>query len=202
MKAKTHAYWKNHFSTIGIVGMNECCMNFLGKGIITQEGKKFAEEVLDFMRAELEEYQIKSGNMYNLEATPAEGTSYRLAKLDKECHTGCCFSNGDEVPMYTNSSQLPVNATDDIWELISHQESLQAKYTGGTVVHTFVGEKISDPEATKQFIKRVFEQTAIPYLTITPTFSVCPTHGYLSGEHKYCPKCDEAILSKKNGGTK
>ena len=180
----------NHFSTIGISGMNECLLNFMGKDITTEEGKNFAEEVLEFMRDRLSEYQEKTGDLYNLEATPAESTSYRLAKHDRE-HYPDIISSGEADPYYTNSSQLPVNFTADIFEALDHQESLQTKYTGGTMFHGFIGEALDDWESCRNLVKAMSYNYKIPFFTISPTFSVCPVHGYLSGEHFHCPKCKE-----------
>jgi len=194
-------YWKNHFNTIGINGMNEAALNFLGKDkhIATPEGLEFAKEVLDFMRDRLMTYQNETNNLYNLEATPAEGTAYRFAKKDKQMCPGIICANeeaylkGTAVPYYTNSTHLPVGHTDDIFEALELQDGLQTRYTGGTVLHGFIGEKLQSGEATKQLVKKIAERFHLPYYTITPTFSVCPKHGYLSGEHYYCPKCDEEI---------
>ncbi|MBS3073408.1 ribonucleoside triphosphate reductase [Candidatus Pacearchaeota archaeon] len=191
----------HHFSTIGLVGMNECLMNFFGKEtqIYTQKGKEFAQKVLDYMREILKRYQEETGHLYNLEATPAEGTSYRLAKIDKEKYPEI-LTQGKNDPYYTNSTQLPVNYTGDIFEALELQDSLQTRYTGGTVLHGFMGEKISDPKICKELVKRIAYNFRLPYFTITPTFSVCPTHGYLNGEHEYCPICDEDIIKKVNQG--
>ena len=176
----------NHFATIGLVGMNECLLNFMKKDILSEEGKELAEEVLDFMREKLQSYQEETGNIYNLEATPAEGTSYRLARIDKMKFPNI-IAAGEDEPYYTNSSQLPVGCTDDIFEALDVQESLQAKYTGGTVFHTFLGERVNDVEACKKLVKKIAHTYKIPYFTITPTFSVCPVHGYIQGEHYQCP---------------
>ncbi|WP_107689643.1 ribonucleoside triphosphate reductase [Coprothermobacter proteolyticus] len=187
-------YWKNHFSTIGLIGMNEACLNLLGTDIGSEEGHRFALKTLDFMRERLIQYQEETSNNYNLEATPAEGTSYRLAKIDKEkypdivCANEAHWKEGAE-PFYTNSTQLPVNYTDDIFEALDLQDELQTKYTGGTVMHLFVGERISDPRTVKLLVKRICEKYRLPYFTVTPTFSICPNHGYLSGEHDKCPEC-------------
>jgi len=187
-------YWKNHFSTIGLIGMNEACLNLLGTDIGSEEGHQFALKTLDFMRERLIQYQEETSNNYNLEATPAEGTSYRLAKIDKEkypdivCANEAHWKEGAE-PFYTNSTQLPVNYTDDVFEALDLQDELQTKYTGGTVMHLFVGERISDSSVVKALVKRICEQYKLPYFTITPTFSICPNHGYLSGEHHQCPEC-------------
>jgi len=196
IKARTDQYWKNHFSTIGIVGMNEACLNFMGQDIGTKEGKQFALDVMDYLRSELSEIQDETGDIYNLEATPAEGTAYRLAMLDKKRFPGiCCFNednyrNDNEEPFYTNSTQLPVNYTDDIVETLTLQDELQTKYTGGTVLHLFLGEEVKDIEVTKSLVKKVAGNFRLPYFTVTPTFSVCPSHGYISGEHATCDKCD------------
>ena len=188
----TRRYLKNlnnHFSTIGICGMNECLLNFLGKDITVKEGKDFALEVLDHMRRRLVAYQEDTGDLFNLEATPAESTSYRLAKHDKKRFADI-ITSGEGDPYYTNSTQLPVNHTEDIFDALDHQDELQTKYTGGTVFHAFLGEAIEDWRACRNLVKAVAENYHIPYFTITPTFSVCPVHGYLSGEHFTCPKCE------------
>lgn len=181
-------YWGNHFSTIGLIGMNEALLNFLGVNIANKKGLSFAEEVLDFMRETLVKYQEETGNLYNLEATPAEGTSYRLALKDKKKYPDI-ITAGEKEPYYTNSTQLPVNYTDDLFEALQLQDSLQTKYTGGTVFHAFLGESVSDYGTVKNLIKTVFEKFKLPYFTLTPTFSICPVHGYLAGEHYTCPKC-------------
>jgi ribonucleoside-triphosphate reductase (formate) len=188
------SYWNNDFATIGLVGMNEACLNLLGRDIGTPEGREFAAWVLDHMRDRLQQYQEETGNFYNLEATPAESTSYRLAKIDQQRHPGILCANHRDVevgakPFYTNSSQLPVNYTDDIFHALDLQDQLQAKYTGGTVLHVFLGEAAADPQAVKRFVRNVCESYRLPYLTISPTFSVCPSHGYLRGEHAKCPEC-------------
>ena len=182
-------YWANHFSTIGLVGMNECLLNFMGENIATKRGRKFALEVLDFMREILVKYQKETGNIYNLEATPAESTAYRLAQKDREKYPDIITAGTKKVPYYTNSSQLPVNFTDDIFEALKLQDEIQCKYTGGTVLHLFLGERMPGAQAVKNVIKKVFENFKLPYITITPTFSICPVHGYLEGEHFECPKC-------------
>ena len=182
-------YWGNHFSTIGILGMNEALLNFLEENVGSPQGRKFALEVLDFMREKLIKYQEETGNLYNLEATPAEGASYRLALKDKEKYPEIITAGSKEVPFYTNSAQLPVNYTDDIFEALKLQDEIQCKYTGGTVQHIFLGERISDVEMAKSLVKKVFENFKLPYISLTPTFSICPTHGYLSGEHFLCPQC-------------
>ncbi len=185
-------YWKNHFSTIGLVGLNEASVNLLGANVGTQSGQLFALRVLDFMREKLVSFQERTGNNYNLEATPAEGTSYRLARIDAEKYPGIKSGNGNAEggnPFYTNSSQLPVQYSDDIFEVLDLQDELQTKYTGGTVVHLFVGEEIVDPRNVKKLVKLICEGYRLPYFTVTPTFSVCPTHGYLSGRQETCPTC-------------
>ena len=196
IKQRFGVYWKNHFSTIGLIGMNEACTNLLGEGIGSEAGKQLAIETMDFMRERIRGYQQETGNNYNLEATPAEGTTYRLAKMDKEnmpgikCANEEMYQQGAE-PYYTNSTQLPVNYTDDIFEALDHQDDLQTKYTGGTVVHIFGGERISDCETMKNLVRKVCENYRLPYFTFSPTFSVCPNHGYLKGEHQTCPDCHD-----------
>ncbi|HOJ51830.1 MAG TPA: ribonucleoside triphosphate reductase [Syntrophales bacterium] len=197
VKERFGEYWKNHFSTIGLVGMNEACLNLLGENIASDRGQAFTKKVLDFMRNRLLSYQKETGNNYNLEATPAEGTSYRLARLDKEKYPDIICAN-EEVfrakkvePFYTNSTQLPVNFTDDIFEALDLQDEIQVKYTGGTVFHIYAGERIDDPLAVRQLIRKICTRYHLPYLTFTPTFSVCPSHGYLKGEHELCPECRE-----------
>lgn len=178
----------NHFSTIGINGMNECLLNFMGKDITSAEGKEFALEILDFMRKQLADYQEETGSLFNLEATPAESTSYRLARHDK-AHYPDIISSGDNDPFYTNSTQLPVDWTNDIFEALDHQDELQKRYTGGTVFHGFLGEAISDWEMCRKLVKTIAYNYHLPYFTISPTFSICPKHGYLAGEHFNCPHC-------------
>jgi anaerobic ribonucleoside-triphosphate reductase len=190
VKEKTGFYWSNHFSTIGIIGMNEAIANakwLNTKGIWTQEGKNFALQVLDFIRRRLIQYQEETGNFYNLEATPAEGTSYRLAKIDKQKYSDI-FTQGKENPYYTNSTWLPVGFTESIQYILNHQDEIQSKYTGGTVQHLFLGEK-PEPAKLKTFIKKVFENYKLPYISITPTFSICIECGYIEGEHNQCPQC-------------
>lgn len=176
----------NHFSTIGLVGLNEACLNFLGCSIADKEGMEFSLKVLEFMRERISDYQEKTGHIYNLEATPAEGTSYRLARIDKNKYPEIICA-GDSNPYYTNSSWLPVGYTDDIFEALDLQEPLQEKYTGGTVFHCFIGERINDENQVAALVKRIAESYKIPYFTITPTFSICPVHGYIAGEHEECP---------------
>jgi ribonucleoside-triphosphate reductase len=190
-------HYDNHFSTIGLTGIHETCLNFLGQGhgIETPEGKAFAEEMLVHMRERLQDYQERYGDLFNLEATPAESTSYRLALHDKK-HYPDIISSGDAQPFYTNSSQLPVDFTSDIFDALDHQEALQTKYTGGTVFHGFLGERVSDWKACRSLVKAVCENYRIPYFTISPTFSVCHTHGYLAGEHFSCPHCEAEAKAK------
>jgi anaerobic ribonucleoside-triphosphate reductase len=196
IKQGSGLYWKNHFSTIGIVGMNEACLNFLETDIGSETGQMFSIKVLNFMREMISEIQEETGDIFNLEATPAEGTSYRLSMIDKKMfpqilcanEEGC--QNGGE-PFYTNSTQLPVNFTDDIFETLMLQDQLQTKYTGGTVLHIYLGEEITDIATVKGLIKKIVTNFRLPYVTLSPTFSVCPSHGYLSGEQQKCPICDE-----------
>lgn len=195
IKKRRGQYWANHFGTIGLVGMNEALLNLIGKDIASKEGQKLAEEILVHMRDRIIGYQKETGDLFNLEATPAEGTSYRLARIDREKYPDMIFANSEAVknktaePYYTNSSQLPVNFTDDLFEALELQDKLQTKYTGGTVLHGFLGERIYDIETTKKLVKKIAESYALPYFTLTPTFSICPVHGYLAGEHHTCPKC-------------
>jgi ribonucleoside-triphosphate reductase (formate) len=196
VKNGTGRYWKNHFSTIGIIGMNEACLNFLGEDITTEHGQQFSLEVMTFIRDHLSKVQEESGEIFNLEATPAEGTSYRLAMLDKEKYPGILCANDADFqkgasPYYTNSSQLPVNYTDDIFETLRLQDDLQAQYTGGTVLHIFLGEQVSDNEAIKSLIRKIATNYKLPYFTLTPTFSICPSHGYLAGEQRTCSICHQ-----------
>ena len=197
IKQRFNQYWKNHFSTIGLIGTNEAALNLLGVDIGTEKGKAFAEKTLDFMRDRLVEYQKETGNNYNLEATPAEGTTYRLAQLDKASFPDRAhFANGIgaevKCPFYTNSSHLPVNYTDDLFELMDLQDNLQTKYTGGTVIHFFLGERMDDPQTLKKLVKTICENYKLPYFTFSPSFSICKNHGYIVGEHSECPKCGEA----------
>lgn len=190
-------YWKNHFSTIGLLGMNEGIMNFMpGETIATERGKNFGLKVLEFMRNKLIEYQEETKNLYNLEATPGEGTSYKFARKDKKRFGRIIVANENKVrennaePYYTNSTQLPVNYTSDVFEALELQDELQCAYTGGTNFHTFIGEKM-EKEAAKKLVKKISHNYKLAYFTITPTFSICPIHGYIAGDHEYCPKCDE-----------
>ena len=189
IKKARGSYYANHFSTIGLVGMNEALLNFIGENIASKRGRRFALEVLDFMRKKLVKYQKETENIYNLEQTPAESTSYRLALKDKKKYPDIITAGTKEVPYYTNSSQLPVKYTDDIFEALKLQDELTCKYTGGSVLHLFLGERLLDGETAKKLVKKVFENFKLPYITLTPTFSICPTHGYLFGEHFFCPKC-------------
>ena len=184
----------NHFNTIGLVGMNECLLNFLGEdsAIATKTGRAFAEKTLGYMRGRLADFQEETGELFNLEATPAESTSYRLAKHDREKYPAIITAGTDE-PYYTNSTQLPVMQTADIFDALDLQESLQTAYTGGTVFHGFLGEAIEDWRSCRDLVKAVAHNYRIPYFTISPTFSVCPVHGYLKGEHFFCPTCREEV---------
>ncbi|MBA3047281.1 ribonucleoside triphosphate reductase [Patescibacteria group bacterium] len=201
VKQRFGEYWKNHFSTIGIIGMNEALLNFapIKNNIASNEGKKFALEIMDFMRNKMLDFQNKTNNLYNLEATPAEGVTRRMAKKDKEKFNDIIVANEKDArtdkfaPYYTNSSQLPVNYTDDIFEALDLQDDIQTKYTGGTVLHCFIGEALPSAEAVKKLVKKIAKNYRLPYFTITPTFSICPKHGYLPGEHFFCPKCDREI---------
>lgn len=189
------SYWENHFNTIGIIGMNEACLNLLNCSIGDKEGRKFSEKTLEFMRKRLQDFQEETGDIYNLEATPAEGSSYRLAKLDKQKYPEIIVANDEEVkkgaePYYTNSSQLPVYFTDDLWEALKLQDPLQVKYTGGTVFHIWLGESNPPTSSVKILVKRICENFRLPYFTLTPTFSICPRHGYVLGEHQTCPTCE------------
>jgi len=205
IKKRFGNYWENHFSTIGLLGMNESIKNFMGKDedITTKKGHAFAVKVMDFMRDRIAGYQEETGHIYNLEATPGEGTTYRFAKRDTEqyhdievANTEVYKSDGAK-PYYTNSTQLPVGHTDDVFEALDLQDSLQTKYTGGTVLHVFMGERLDTPEQVKTIVKKIAENYHLPYFTLSPTFSICPKHGYLKGEHQYCPVCDEEIGFKE-----
>lgn len=178
----------NHFSTIGLVGMHECCLNFLKKSITSPEGHTFAEKVLSYMRKRLADFQEETGNLYNLEATPAEGTSYRLAKIDKEMFADI-IQSGTEDPYYTNSSNLPVDYTADVFEALKLQEPLQTKYTGGTVFHVFLGESLPDAQSCRTLVRQIVSNFRIPYVSISPTFSVCEVHGRFAGKQEFCPQC-------------
>ncbi len=203
VKKRFDQYWKNHFGTIGLLGMNEAITNFMpGEDITTPKGKAFSIKILNFMRSKLEDYQKETGNIYNLEATPGEGTTYRFAREDKKRFGRIVVANEKSVrndsakPYYTNSTQLPVGHTDDIFEALTLQDNLQTLYTGGTVFHGFIGEKLTK-EGAKSMVKKIAENYHLPYFTLTPTFSICPIHGYLAGEHVYCPICEKESLSEK-----
>lgn len=201
VKERFGGYWNNHFSTIGIIGMNEALLNFepIRKNIVSPEGRAFAMEVLDHMRNKVLEFQGETNHLYNLEATPAEGVTRRLSRLDKDKYKDIIVANNDDVekknasPYYTNSSHLPVNYTHDLFEALDLQDGLQTKYTGGTVLHGFIGEAMPSAESVKNLVRKVVNKYHLPYFTVTPTFSVCPKHGYLAGEHFFCPRCDEEI---------
>ena len=190
---------RNHFSTIGVNGINEMIRNFTRdkNDISSSDGHKMAVEFLDHIRMRMVEFQEETGHMFNLEATPAEGTTYRFAKEDIKRFPEILHAGDDEKPYYTNSSQLPVGYTSDPFAALEMQDELQTKYTGGTVLHLYMGEKISSGEACMKMVKRSLTNFRLPYITITPTFSICPKHGYLEGEHEFCPKCDEELLVKK-----
>ena len=192
-------HFNNHFSTIGVNGINEMLKNLFDESVdlSTQKGIEFTKEILDFMRAKMVEYQERTGNLYNLEATPAEGTTYRFAKEDIKRYPDIIQAGFNTNNYYTNSSQIPVDFTDDPFEALGLQDDLQCKYTGGTVLHLYMKEKISSPNACKKLVKNVISNFRLPYITITPLFSVCPIHGYLVGEHEYCPKCDDEILKEE-----
>ncbi|MCU4155110.1 ribonucleoside triphosphate reductase [Carboxylicivirga sp. A043] len=190
-----NCYWKNHFSTIGINGMNELCLNFLGQGIASEEGKALAIRIMNFMRDVMSEFQEETGNIYNLEATPAESTAYRFAKIDTMQHPDIIVANHDAYrngsePYYTNSTHLPVGYSDDVFDVLRMQDELQTLYTGGTVLHLFTGEKDMPAASAKNLIRKITNSFHLPYVTLSPTFSICPTHGYLQGEHFQCPNCD------------
>ncbi len=198
IKKRFGEYWKNHFNTIGILGMNEALVNFMGKDIASPEGREFGLEIMDHMREKLQKYQRETGLLFNLEATPGEGTTYRFAKADKKEFPDIITAadlggrKGKNIdPYYTNSSQLPVGQTTDIFEALDQQDAFQTKYTGGTVLHIFLGERMPSAESTKNLVRKVAENYELPYFSITPTFSICPKHGYISGEHEFCPLCDQ-----------
>jgi len=190
---------RNHFSTIGVNGINEMVRNFSSDrdDITTPEGYALAECLLDHVRARMVEFQEEAGHLYNLEATPAEGTTYRFAREDRKRYPGILQAGTDDAPYYTNSSQLPVGFTDDPFEALERQEGLQRKYTGGTVLHLYLPEQVSSTDACKRPVRRALENFRLPYITITPTFSICPSHGYLAGEHEFCPKCDQELIARK-----
>lgn len=184
---RTGSFWSNHFSTIGLVGMNEACQNLLGVDIAHSDGKQFATRTLEFMQSVITRFQKESGHLFNLEATPAEGASYRLARADKKRYPQIITAGTPEIPYYTNSTQLPVSFTDDIFEALEHQDKLQTLYTGGTVLHIFLGEQLDDWRQARRLVRLIAEKYHLPYFTLTPTFSICPVHGYISGEHAFCP---------------
>lgn len=196
--ARFQEYWKNHFSTIGLVGMNEACLNLMGQNIASQRGQDFTKQVLDYMRNKLVSYQEETGNNYNLESTPAEGTSYRLSIIDKAkypdiiCANEEDYKNNHAEPLYTNSTQLPVNYTDDVFGALDLQDDIQTRYTGGTVFHIYAGERIEKGDAVKSLIRAICYNYRLPYITFSPTFSVCPSHGYLTGEKEFCPSCAQS----------
>ena len=187
VKASTGHYWSNHFSTVGLNGMNEACQNFLGVGIDHPDGQAFAVRTLQFMREVLARFQEQTGNLYNLEATPAEGATFRLARTDKARYPEIATAGTPDSPYYTNSTHLPVDFSDDLFEVLDHQDELQTLYTGGTVLHIFLGEQIDDWQQARRLVRTVAENYRLPYYTLTPTFSICPIHGYIAGEHTYCP---------------
>lgn len=194
IKQRFDRYWDNHFSTIGLVGLNEACEELLGCNLATEQGAAFGLRVLSHMRERLEHYQKETGHQYNLEATPAEGTSYRLARIDQKKYPDMRFANSEQAakgaaPFYSNSSQLPVQYSSDPFDVLEHQDQLQCQYTGGTVIHFFLGEAVADPKAVRSFVRTVCENYHLPYFTLTPTFSICPEHGYLKGEQTKCPHC-------------
>jgi ribonucleoside-triphosphate reductase len=200
IKKRFKEYYKNHFNTIGILGMNESMINFFKdkeKGVTSEEGREFALEIMDHMRERLKKYQKETNSLFNLEATPGESTTYKFAKADRKKFGNDIITAAElgehksMTPYYTNSTHLPVGFTDDIFEALDLQDEFQTKYTGGTVVHLFLGEKMPTGNSVKNLVRKVCENYSLPYFSITPTFSVCPKHGYISGEHKFCPLCDE-----------
>ena len=198
IKERFGEYWRNHFNTIGLVGGNEAALNLLGKGFKNEEAQKFIKEILDFMADRLKTFQAEDDQMYNLEATPAESTAYRLAKMDKDLYKDIVVANEKDyqeksaAPYYTNSTQLPVGFNGDVFDALDIQDSLQTSYTGGTVFHIFLGERMPSGEATRELVRKISENYRLPYYTITPTFSICPEHGYIKGEHMFCPDCKKA----------
>jgi ribonucleoside-triphosphate reductase len=194
---------RNHFSTIGVNGVNEMIRNFTEDrdDITTEAGHALAVRLLDRMRDNLTRFQEETGHMYNLEATPAEGTTYRFAREDQKRFPDILQAGTSERPYYTNSSQLPVGFTDDPFEALERQDVLQKKYTGGTVLHLYMAERLSSPQVAKELVRRALGRFHLPYITVTPTFSVCPVHGYLAGEHEFCPRCDEEILARQGHNT-
>jgi ribonucleoside-triphosphate reductase len=197
IKKRFDQYWKNHFSTIGLIGVNEACLNLIGENVGIEKGQKFAVKIMDFMREKLIDFQGETGNNYNLEATPAESTTYRLARLDKAKYPEIIVANEEEYqkgaePFYTNSTQLPVNFSEDIFETLELQDDIQTKYTGGTVLHLYAGERVQNTETIKNLVNKVCSNFKLPYFTFSPTFSICKEHGYLNGEHEECPYCGKA----------
>ena len=190
---------RNHFSTLGVNGVNEMIRNFTGDAhdITTEWGHAFAVRLLDHVRARIVEFQEETGHLYNLEATPAEGTTYRFAKEDRKRFADILQAGTAHEPYYTNSSQLPVGFTDDPFEALERQETLQRKYTGGTVLHLYMGSRLSSTDACRKLVRRALENFGLPYITVTPTFSVCPKHGYIAGEHEFCPRCDDELITRK-----
>jgi ribonucleoside-triphosphate reductase len=201
IKAARGQYWGNHFNTIGVSGMNEACLNMFNQDITSEQGANFAKETLNFIRDRLITFQEEDNTLYNLEATPAEGTSYRFAKMDKEQYPDI-ITAGTTAPYYTNSTQLPVSYTSDIFEALEHQDQLQTLYTGGTVLHGFIGEKIDDPLVCRNLVRKIAENFKLPYFTLTPTFSVCPVHGYIKGEHHTCPVANPAAIQSNTAQAK
>jgi ribonucleoside-triphosphate reductase len=203
IKARTGEFWYNHFNTIGIIGMNEACLNFFGDGsdLTSEKGQNFAIGTMHYLREQIARIQEETGHFYNLEATPAEGTSYRLANIDRGRYPDIVCAGTPETPYYTNSSQLPVGFTDDIFETLDLQDELQSLYTGGTVLHFYLGERIPDIEVAKNLIKKTFTNYKLPYISLTPTFSICNAHGYVAGEHFTCPVCgaDTEVWSRVVG---
>jgi len=196
IKGASGRFWKNHFSTVGLIGMNEACLNFIGKDIGTEEGLLFALQTMDFLRDRMSAIQEETGDIFNLEATPAEGTSFRLAMSDKKLLPGIICANEAEfrdgaAPYYTNSTQLPVNYSDDLFQVLELQDELQTKYTGGTVLHVFLGEQLDDTRALRRLVRTIAANYRLPYFTLSPTFSVCRSHGYLNGRQEHCPTCSE-----------
>ncbi|WP_445006017.1 ribonucleoside triphosphate reductase [Halomonas mongoliensis] len=190
---------RNHFSTLGVNGLNEMVRNFFEDrfDITNPEGQQLAIELLEHVRERMREFQAATGHLYNLEATPAEGTTYRFAREDQKRYPAILQAGTPDSPYYTNSSQLPVGVTDDPFEALLHQDPLQTRYTGGTVLHLYMGERLSSPTACRKLVQTALSRFRLPYLTVTPTFSICPVHGYLAGEHEFCPKCDDALLAKR-----
>jgi len=192
--------FRSHFSTIGVNGINEMIRNFTNdkEDITTDWGREFAKKLLTHMREKLVAFQEETGNMYNLEATPAEGTTYRFAKEDQKRFPDIIQAGTKDAPYYTNSSQLPVGFTDDPFVALDYQDELQTQYTGGTVLHLYMSERISSAAACKDLVRRVLENYRLPYVSVTPVYSICPKHGYIAGEHKYCPICDQELLDRKH----